>query len=1274
MAVSEAQAAAPRVGPSSSAPAPAQALPAAAPVQGMMTPESRLPPASSKALVFPARPGYGTAGRRCRVRANHFLVQAADRDIYHYDVTITPESNSRERNRWVISELVKLHKQHLDGRLPVYDGRKGLFTAGPLPFQSKQFALKLTNPDRANQGEKEYNVTIKDAAKLDLYSLQQFLAGRQRDLPQDTIQALDIALRESPNISATAFYKAQPIIEFAMEYLSLRDASRRLSDLDRIKVVNRNNYGNDCYAKEFGVKVANQLALVEARVLPAPRLKYHDSGKEKICNPSVGQWNMINKRTFLVYNIVECRMVNGGSISYWACLTFASSLHPNAIRMFCEDLVSMCNEIGMQMNVTPSVDIRQGRPDNLEASIRSIYKDSAECCAPKNVRKGGKQYLENLALKINVKVGGRNTVLEDALNKRIPLLTDLPTIVFGADVTHPPAGESSSPSIAAVVASMDWPQVTKYKCLVSAQGPREEIITNLYTEVRDSAKGIVRGGMVRELLISFYKSTGCKPSRIIFYRDGVSEGQFSQILLYEMDAIRRACASLEEGYLPNVTFVVVQKRHHTRLFPEDHRSREQTDRSGNILPVPPAYYAHLAAFRARYYMEDEASDQDSSLATSRACDQPVPGSIRLIDVFARRRRRGTSAEVAPLVRSSGAEVAPVVIAAGAARGGRGPGGGRFHAPQQAAGGRGGYYAVAQGRGRGSGGPVPTPAGVEALSGEMQSRMVISGAPVGPSSSSSVPAPAPAAPVRVVQSLQTGGTQAVAAPESRLPPTSSKALAFPARPGYGTVGRRCRVRANHFLVQLADKEIYHYDVTITPESKSRDRNRWIINELVKTHKQYLDGRLPVYDGRKGLFTAGPLPFQTKEFALKLTNPDRVNQGEKEYKVTIKDAAKLDMYSLKQFLAGRQRELPQDTIQALDIALRECPTSRYVSISRSFFSQAFGRGRDFDIGGGVECWRDISATAFYKAQPIINFALEYLNIRDTSRHLSDQDRMKLKKALKGVRVAVTHRRDISIRYKITGLTSNPLNDLTFLQVNRILAIYAGRVKRLCETELGVITQCCLPRNVQKGGQQYLQNLALKINVKVRDGVSEGQFSQVLLYEMDAICKACASLEVGYLPPVTFIVVQKRHHTRIFPEDHRARDQMDRSGNILPGTVVDTKICHPSEFDFYLCSHSGIQGTSRPTHYHVLFDENHFTADALQTLTYNLCYTYARCTRSVSIVPPAYYAHLAAFRARHYLDDGLSDQGSSASSSRLHDRSVPVTRLPNVKENVKQFMFYC
>ena len=59
--------------------------------------------------------------------------------------------------------------------------------------------------------------------------------------------------------------------------------------------------------------------------------------------------------------------------------------------------------------------------------------------------------------------------------------------------------------------------------------------------------------------------------------------------------------------------------------------------------------------------------------------------------------------------------------------------------------------------------------------------------------------------------------------------------------------------------------------------------------------------------------------------------------------------------------------------------------------------------------------------------------------------------------------------------------------------------------------------------------------------------------------------------------------------------------------------------------------LQGTVRPAHYHVLLDENGLTADQLQTFTHHLCYTYCRCTRSVSVCPPAYYAHLAAERGR-------------------------------------------
>jgi hypothetical protein len=62
----------------------------------------------------------------------------------------------------------------------------------------------------------EYKVTVRFAARANLYHLQQFLSGRQRDCPQDTIQALDVVLRESPcqkydiivNLTSVIFFTA----------------------------------------------------------------------------------------------------------------------------------------------------------------------------------------------------------------------------------------------------------------------------------------------------------------------------------------------------------------------------------------------------------------------------------------------------------------------------------------------------------------------------------------------------------------------------------------------------------------------------------------------------------------------------------------------------------------------------------------------------------------------------------------------------------------------------------------------------------------------------------------------------------------------------------------------------------------------------------------------------------------------------------------------------------------------------------------------------------
>lgn len=321
--------------------------------------------------------------------------------------------------------------------------------------------------------------------------------------------------------------------------------------------------------------------------------------------------------------------------------------------------------------------------------------------------------------------------------------------------------------------------------------------------------------------------------------------------------------------------------------------------------------------------------------------------------------------------------------------------------------------------------------------------------------------------------------------------------------------------------------------------------------------------------------------------------------------------------------------------------------------------------------------------------------------------------------------------------------------------------GEVKRICETVLGVVSQCCLTKHVIASLDKYLRSVALKINVKVggqntvlddevsnrifklntivfgadvshphpgddssssiaavvasqdlegskyaglycaqphrqeiisdlfdlikellesftkkngknpdhivfyRDGVCQRQFDEVLNHELEAIRHACKSIgdTVGenYQPLVTFVVVQKRHHTRLFQKRSYAR-LFAEGHNVSPGTVVDSGICLGDTYEFYLCSHAATKGTSRPAHYHVLCNENRYTANDLVAFTNCLCYIYGPSTRSISIVAPVYYAHLLAYRARYYMTPKTSPSDAAMKS------------LPAVKQHIRNRMFFC
>ncbi|XP_055705408.1 protein argonaute-2 [Phlebotomus papatasi] len=184
--------------------------------------------------------------------------------------------------------------------------------------------------------------------------------------------------------------------------------------------------------------------------------------------------------------------------------------------------------------------------------------------------------------------------------------------------------------------------------------------------------------------------------------------------------------------------------------------------------------------------------------------------------------------------------------------------------------------------------------------------------------------------------------------------------------------------------------------------------------------------------------------------------------------------------------------------------------------------------------------------------------------------------------------------------------------------------------------------------------------------RDGVGEGHFQTVLDVEYKAIHVAASRIP-DYKPKVVFIVVQKRHHTRFFPPKGGPNKcpSIGRNFNVPPGTIVDTTIVPLQQNQFFLVAHQAIQGVAKPTKYCVLVDEAEMSIDDLQALTYNLCYMFTRCNRSVSYVAPTYYAHLMAARGKVYVD---------GEHLKMHDLEMEYRkRIINDDVGVKHPMFF-
>ncbi|XP_069477786.1 protein argonaute-2 isoform X3 [Ambystoma mexicanum] len=287
-----------------------------------------------------------------------------------------------------------------------------------------------------------------------------------------------------------------------------------------------------------------------------------------------------------------------------------------------------------------------------------------------------------------------------------------------------------------------------------------------------------------------------------------------------------------------------------------------------------------------------------------------------------------------------------------------------------------------------------------------------------------------------------------APPPPPPPPPIQGYTFkpPPRPDFGTSGRTIKLQANFFEMEIPKIDIYHYEIDIKPEKCPRRVNREIVEHMVQHFKSQIFGdRKPVFDGRKNLYTAMPLPIGRDKVELEVTLPgegkDRI------FKVAIKWMACVSLQALHDALSGRLPSVPFETIQALDVVMRHLPSMRYTPVGRSFFTASEGCANP--LGGGREVWFgfhqsvrpslwkmmlniDVSATAFYKAQPVIEFmceVLDFKSIEEQQKPLTDSQRVKFTKEIKGLKVEITHCGQMKRKYRVCNVTRRPASHQTF-----------------------------------------------------------------------------------------------------------------------------------------------------------------------------------------------------------------------------------------------------
>ncbi|KAJ7168225.1 argonaute-like protein [Mycena crocata] len=349
------------------------------------------------------------------------------------------------------------------------------------------------------------------------------------------------------------------------------------------------DYAHSEFLVDAGMVVDATAITVPGRLLQVPPLVY---GGKRTVNPRDGAWNVVGQKFYKAQKMLT-----------WGVVNFDGHRIPQQLlNKTIQGLIDSSKQLGMDVQPPPQNAVRNGNGHNVGQAIGDIcaalggpdkvdmivvllpakadeirtrvkYVGDVEmgvrtqCLRENKLQRANNQYYNNVALKLNARLGGSNALVDSPALKEAQAL---PFMVFGADVAHPGPG-ANRPSVASLVWSHDQ-HGAAYCAVTRVQPPRLEIIVDL--------KDLVK--IAIQMFGDKHKTT---PARVFFYRDGVSEGEFTKVQDNEISAFNDAVNEVWTARKitkkkPLLTFLVVGKRHHVSFFPPSNNS-PVGDKTGN---------------------------------------------------------------------------------------------------------------------------------------------------------------------------------------------------------------------------------------------------------------------------------------------------------------------------------------------------------------------------------------------------------------------------------------------------------------------------------------------------------------------------------------------------------------------------------------------------------------------------------------------------------------------------------------------------------------------